>query len=337
MGLFLGGQIVNADSLPTENPATVAVSDQDVQAEVAAPAVTENQEPAISAEVSVDTETEPVIEVSAPAEIPIEQPLAVEEVPGESDPEYATAKFPLDPNEKLFEEDIPYVEPATAGDGDNIIELQDDTPEQKMFDATTGHYTAQFSVDLTKEKPSDQIVIDQSTLWANGYGDILINMTVRNLTISDLGSPMVGTMRYARTSAYSRAENPQMAVFNRNDQGWLDQQKMAMQELVTMSNRASVLGATSPSDRYTFGTVIPACMYAEAKAIMLRSEAIYAKIGSTTASDATLNRVKDLFANLTNCYNVYMNRSDLVTKEDLIKIYGNFTVKNSAIDNFYNF
>lgn len=237
MGLFLGGQIVNADSLPTENPATVAVSNQDVQAEVAAPAVTENQEPAISAEVSVETETEPVIEVPTPAEIPVEQPLAVEEVPGESDhesilyhnqyntmstlpgTEYATAKFPLDSNEKLFEEDVPYVEPATAGDGDNIIELQDDTPEQKMFDATTGHYTAQFSVDLTKEKPSDQIVIDQSTLWANGYGDILINMTVRNLTISDLGSPMVGTTRYARTSAYSRAENPQMAVFNRNDQG----------------------------------------------------------------------------------------------------------------------
>lgn len=104
-----------------------------------------------------------------------------------------------------------------------------------------------------------------------------------------------------------------------------------------MSNRASVLGAISPSDRYTFGTVIPACMYAEAKAIMLRSEAIYAKIGSATASDATLNRVKDLFASLTNRYNVYMNRSDLVTKEDLIKIYGNFTVKNSAIDNLYNF
>ncbi|HFR3343533.1 TPA: hypothetical protein ACHWCH_001056 [Streptococcus suis] len=117
----------------------------------------------------------------------------------------------------------------------------------------------------------------------------------------------------------------------------MEQQKMAMQELVTMSNRASVLGAISPSDRYTFGTVIPACMYAEAKAIMLRSEEFYVKIGSTTASDATLNRVKDLFASLTNRYNVYMNRSDLVTKEDLIKIYGNFTVKNSAIDNFYNF
>ncbi|HFI0303419.1 YSIRK-type signal peptide-containing protein [Streptococcus sp. P25B114] len=180
VGLFLGGQIVNADSLPTENPATVAVSNQDVQAEVVAPAVTENQEPAISAEVSVETETEPVIEVPAPAEIPVEQPLVVEEVPGESDPElilyhnqyntmstlpgteYATAKFPLVPNEKLFEEDVPYVEPATAGDGDKIIELQDDTPEQKMFDATTGHYTAQFSVDFTKEKPSDQIVINQS-------------------------------------------------------------------------------------------------------------------------------------------------------------------------------
>ncbi|HFI0259129.1 TPA: hypothetical protein ACGOU2_001985, partial [Streptococcus suis] len=96
----------------------------------------------------------------------------------------------------------------------------------------------------------------------------------------------------------------------------MEQQKMAMQELVTMSNRASVLGAISPSDRYTFGTVIPACMYAEAKAIMLRSEEFYVKIGSTTASDATLNRVKDLFASLTNRYNVYMNRSDLVTKED---------------------
>ncbi|HFU1091430.1 TPA: hypothetical protein ACGPAQ_001824 [Streptococcus suis] len=104
-----------------------------------------------------------------------------------------------------------------------------------------------------------------------------------------------------------------------------------------MSNRASVLGATSPSDRYTFGTVIPVWMYAEAKTIMFRSEEFYVKIGSTTSSDATLNRVKDLFASLTNCYNVYMNRSDLVTKEDLIKIYGNFTVKNSAIDNFYNF
>ncbi|HFR3701816.1 TPA: YSIRK-type signal peptide-containing protein [Streptococcus suis] len=75
VGLFLGGQIVNADSLPTENPATVAVSNKDVQAEVAAPVVTENQELAISAEVSVETETEPVIEVSAPVEIPIEQYL----------------------------------------------------------------------------------------------------------------------------------------------------------------------------------------------------------------------------------------------------------------------
>ncbi|WP_394734715.1 hypothetical protein [Streptococcus sp. A18] len=73
--------------------------------------------------------------MSASVEIPIEQPLAVEEVPGESDPEpilyhnqyntmptmpgteYATDKFPLDPNEKLFEEDVPYVEPVTAGDG----------------------------------------------------------------------------------------------------------------------------------------------------------------------------------------------------------------------------
>ncbi|MGV3311572.1 hypothetical protein ACEE16_06455 [Streptococcus suis] len=53
--------------------------------------------------------------------------------------------------------------------------MQDDTSEQKMFDATTGHYTAQFSVDFTKEKPSDQIVINQSInvmgKWLRGYSD----------------------------------------------------------------------------------------------------------------------------------------------------------------------
>lgn len=95
--LFLGGQIVNADSLPTENPATVAVGNQDVQAEVAAHAVTENSETggvdgsetttttykidAVTGEVTA-TSTTTIIEPIAKVIIIGSQPAPVEETPG---------------------------------------------------------------------------------------------------------------------------------------------------------------------------------------------------------------------------------------------------------------
>lgn len=80
VGLFLGGQIVNADSLPTENPATVAVSNQDVQAEVAAPAVTENSETG-GVDGSETTSTTTIIEPIAKVIIIGSQPAPVEETP----------------------------------------------------------------------------------------------------------------------------------------------------------------------------------------------------------------------------------------------------------------